>query len=230
MTCRKVKANPKAESSPQNSIKGSPNAVLEVQKLKELLEAEKEKGQFRDETISLLKDDNTYLQGELKKKDELIHQLVSKKDEDNSTIMSGKSGVKRKHGNGNEAKQLMSIASDKEDEDSSSVLSDSSEARNTRSIVARYKMAMDAFNRGGSMKAAFETIGADRNTVSRTAPIAEISIAAPEIFRNVGAWDERKEKLSTFIERCRSAMTPEVKEKILKMKQEGTLLPIATQV
>ncbi|XP_056233812.1 coiled-coil domain-containing protein 106-like [Seriola aureovittata] len=103
-------------------------------------------------------------------------------------------------------------------------------ARNTRSIVARYKMAMDAFNRGVLMKAAFETVGADRNTVSRTAPIAEISIAAPEIFRNVGAWDERKEKLSTFIERCHSAMTPEVKEKILKMKQEGTLLPIATQV
>ncbi|XP_059201624.1 coiled-coil domain-containing protein 106-like [Centropristis striata] len=222
MSRRKVKANPQAESSPLNSLKGSPNAVLEVQKLKELLEAEKEKGQFRDETISLLKNDKTYLQGELQKKDELIQQLLSKKDEDNSTIMSGKSGVKRKHGKGKKAKQLMSIASDKEDEDSSSALSDSSEdssmnsyqirspsssttsrkvksnddpmrrrgrARNTRSIVARYKMALYAFNKGGSMKAVFDTIGADRNTVSRMAPIAELSIAAPDIFKNVGAWD-----------------------------------------
>lgn len=69
----------------------SPNAVQEVEKLQKLLEAEKEKGRIREETISLLKDDKTYLQGEVGKKDELIHQLLSKKDDDNSTIMSGKS-------------------------------------------------------------------------------------------------------------------------------------------
>ncbi|KAL7383863.1 hypothetical protein ABVT39_019434 [Epinephelus coioides] len=103
-------------------------------------------------------------------------------------------------------------------------------ARNTRGIIARYKMAMDAFNRGGSMKAAFDCIGADRNTVCRTAPIAELSIAAPDIFKNVGAWNEHKEKLSSFVDRCRAAMTPEVKEKITKMKEDGDLLPIATHV
>ncbi|XP_062278329.1 uncharacterized protein LOC133983305 [Scomber scombrus] len=206
MSCRK-NANPKADSSPQNSIKASPNAVQEVEKL---LEAEKEKGRIRDETISLLKDDKTYLQGELGKKDELIHQLLSEKDEDNSTIMSGKSSVRHKHGNDRKAplkkaKQLKSIVNDEEEEDSNSVLSDSSEARNTRSTIARYKMAIDAFNRGGSMKAAFDCIGADRTTISRTAPIAELSIAAPDIFKNVGPWNERKEKLSSFIDRCRAA-------------------------
>ncbi|CAK6977528.1 coiled-coil domain-containing protein 106-like [Scomber scombrus] len=96
---RRKNANPKADSSPQNSIKASPNAVQEVEKLQQLLEAEKEKGRIRDETISLLKDDKTYLQGELWKKDELIHQLLSKKDEDNFTIMSVKSSVRHKHGN-----------------------------------------------------------------------------------------------------------------------------------
>lgn len=103
-------------------------------------------------------------------------------------------------------------------------------ARNTRGIIARYKMALDAFNRGGSMKAAFDCIGADRNTVSRTAPIAELSLAGPDIFQNVGPWKERKEKLSSFIDRCRAAMTPEVKEKIAKMKEDGGLLPIATHI
>ncbi|KAG7471656.1 hypothetical protein JOB18_008157 [Solea senegalensis] len=97
--------------------------------------------------------------GQLGKKDELFHQLLSKKDDDNSTVWQ------------------------------------------VNSIIASYKKCIDAFNRGGSMKAAFDCIGADRNTVSRTAPIAELSIAAPDIFKKVGAWNERKEKLSSFVDR-----------------------------
>ena len=89
-------------------------------------------------------------------------------------------------------------------------------------------MALEAFKLGGSMKAAFEHVGADRNTVSRSAPIAELSIAAPEVFRSLGPWDDRKEKLSSFIVRCREATTPEIKETISTMKEEGLLLPIAS--
>ena len=77
------------------------------------------------------------------------------------------------------------------------------------------------------MKAAFEHVGADRNTVSRTAPIAELSIAAPDVFKGLGPWDERTEKMASFIARCREAMTPEIKEEIGRMKVEGLLLPIA---
>ena len=87
-------------------------------------------------------------------------------------------------------------------------------ARNTKGIIARYKMALEAFNLGGSMKAAFDHVGTDRNTVSRSAPLAELSIAAPDVFKGLGSWDDRKEKLSSFIRRCREAMTPEIKEDI----------------
>lgn len=80
------------------------------------------------------------------------------------------------------------------------------------------------------MKAAFDLIGADRNTVSRTAPIVELSLAAPEVFETLGSWDERKEKMSSFVARCRDAMTPEIREEINRMKVEGLLLPIANSI
>lgn len=43
------------------------------------------------------------------------------------------------------------------------------------------------------MKAAFEEVGVDRNTIWRTAPIAALSIVAPEVVRAVEQWDEKVE-------------------------------------
>ena len=77
------------------------------------------------------------------------------------------------------------------------------------------------------MKSAFEEVGVDRNTIARTAVIAELSLAAPEAFRALGQWNEKFEKLSTFVDRCRAAITAEIKECISKMKENGALLPIA---
>ena len=63
--------------------------------------------------------------------------------------------------------------------------------------------------------------------IARTAVIAELSLAAPGAFRALGQWNEKFEKLSTFVERCRAPITDEIKERIRKMKENGTLLPIA---
>ena len=76
------------------------------------------------------------------------------------------------------------------------------------------------------MKAAFDAVGVDRNTVARTAIVAELHLAAPEVFESI-SWNERVESLSTFIARCRSLVTPEIKDKISKMKTDGDLLPMA---
>lgn len=78
----------------------SPNAVLEVQRLEVLLEAEQEKGRIREDLINVLKGDKEYLQGELVKKDELIKELLAKDDcaGSSSTIQSEKS-EKGEYGN-----------------------------------------------------------------------------------------------------------------------------------
>lgn len=77
------------------------------------------------------------------------------------------------------------------------------------------------------MKAAFEEVGVDRNTIARTAVIAELSLAAPEAFKAVGQWNEKSENLSSYVDRCHAAITTEIKQHISKMKENGTLLPIA---
>ncbi|XP_034142594.1 coiled-coil domain-containing protein 106-like [Esox lucius] len=99
--------------------------------------------------------------------------------------------------------------------------------RNTRSIIARYKLALQAFKQGNSMRAAFDSVGLDRTTIARTAPVAELHLAAPDVLKGLGPWNEKVEKLSSFVERCRSVMTTDIKNKISQMKIDGELLPIA---
>ncbi|KAL2095639.1 hypothetical protein ACEWY4_007787 [Coilia grayii] len=99
--------------------------------------------------------------------------------------------------------------------------------KSVRGVRQRYKQALHQFNKGGSMKKAFQKVGVDRNTISRTAPIAELAIAAPEAFRTLAPWDAKREKLSCFTERCKAAISVEIKEKIGLMKSTGELLPIS---
>nr|XP_055065242.1 uncharacterized protein LOC129447502 [Misgurnus anguillicaudatus] len=64
------------------------------------------------------------------------------------------------------------------------------EVKNTKDIVARYKLALEAFKKGSSMKAAFESMGLDRATIAHTAVVAELKIAAPEAFDTIPPWNE----------------------------------------
>lgn len=59
----------------------APTATHEMALLRQQLEAEKEKGALKDDTINLLKEDKAYLQSELARKDEFIRELVSNKEE-----------------------------------------------------------------------------------------------------------------------------------------------------
>lgn len=81
---------------------------------------------------------------------------------------------------------------------------------NCRGIIRRYKAALEVFKQERSMKAAFEDVGVDHDTIGRTAVVAELNLAAPEVFKVIGHWDEKAQKLSTFVDGCRSAITVEM--------------------
>lgn len=101
--------------------------------------------------------------------------------------------------------------------------------RDSKGIVARYRRALKAFQEGHSMKYAFDSVGVDRCTIARTAPIAELKIAAPDVYKEVRPWDKRSEKLSAFVDRCRKAITDEIRDRINKLKTDDELLPFASK-
>ncbi|XP_066530914.1 coiled-coil domain-containing protein 106-like [Hoplias malabaricus] len=231
-------------SQSQNTVSAVPNASHEIELLKLQLEAEKDKGNLREETIKILKQDKEHLQSQLSKKEEFIQELIRSKMEEipgPSNILETKVKAHPKH-------QMPEKPVESDGGTTSSVLSDSSvevtktkrktpepkpdfhriRVKNTRSIIARYKTALEAFKKGSSMKAAIDSVGLDRATIVRTAVVAELKIAAPELFDSIAPWNQRVEKLSVFVERCRAEVTSDVKSKICQMKIDGELLPIAT--
>lgn len=90
-------------------------------------------------------------------------------------------------------------------------------------VIRRYKNALHIFNKSGSMKKAFAKLNVDRNTIARTAVIAELAITFPDTFKDLLPGDE---KMSAFAERCRGAITEEMAETITAKKKRGKLLPI----
>ncbi|XP_047424975.1 uncharacterized protein LOC124996221 [Mugil cephalus] len=96
-------------------------------------------------------------------------------------------------------------------------------------VIARCVAALQEFRRSVSMKVAFDRVGVDRNTILRTAAIAELSLAAPELFHALAPWDEKEETLALYAQRCRQAMDDTIKTKIKTMKAKGDLLPIVSK-
>ncbi|KAL6097089.1 kiaa1958 [Pungitius sinensis] len=101
--------------------------------------------------------------------------------------------------------------------------------KNVAGVIARYMAALQEFRRSVSMKVAFDRVGVDRNTISRTAAIAELSLAAPVVFDAMAPWDEKEETLAHYAHRCRQAMDDSIKAKIKTMKAKGELLPIVSK-
>ncbi|XP_059361074.1 coiled-coil domain-containing protein 106-like [Carassius carassius] len=89
----------------------------------------------------------------------------------------------------------------------------------TDGIIRRYKNALKRFTKFGSMKKAFTKINVDRNTIARTAIIAELAITYPDTFQELLPTDEVNEKISEFAERCKRAMTKEMAETITAKKK-----------
>ncbi|XP_046902603.1 uncharacterized protein KIAA1958 homolog isoform X1 [Hypomesus transpacificus] len=220
----------------------------EIERLRSLLQAEMSRSQLMVETISSLKQDKELLQQELTKKAELICDFLQ--DQLRPEKRRAHSSNHTEAGSSHMASFVEEAAFD------SPVLFDSFEevelhpldrhrglkskrnrdGENTRvrmknvvGVIARYMAALQEFKRSVSMKVAFDRVGVDRNTISRTAAIAELSLAAPEVFHALAPWDEKEETLAHYAHRCRQAMDDNIRAKIKSMKAKGDLLPIVSK-
>ncbi|XP_043105720.1 uncharacterized protein LOC122352371 isoform X3 [Puntigrus tetrazona] len=228
-------------------------AVYEIERLKALLQAERSKNELMGETISSLKQDKELLQQELTKKAELICDFLQDqlRPDKRRTLSSSQMEAGSSH-------QIITSIPEEGAAFDSPALFDSFEevelhpldrqrtikisskrnrdGENTRvrmknvvGVIARYMAALQEFRRSVSMKVAFDRVGVDRNTISRTAAIAELSLAAPEVFHALPPWDEKEETLAHYAIRCRQAMDDSIKAKIKSMKAKGELLPIVSK-
>ncbi|KAI4897240.1 hypothetical protein NFI96_005726 [Prochilodus magdalenae] len=184
-----------------------------------LLEAEKEKVKNLQETIKHLQADKEFLKDQLSRmtgKKAIGSEVEESSGEiaESSTIDDTDDEEMKLSSKGKKAK------STKQDD------LIRTRAKTVRGVILRYKRALQSFNQGGSMKRAFQKVGVDRNTISRTSPIAELALAAPGVFQALPPWNAQVEKLATFVDRCREATTDEIKEKIVQMKACGELLPM----
>ncbi|XP_058268768.1 uncharacterized protein KIAA1958 isoform X1 [Hemibagrus wyckioides] len=229
------------------------DAAYEIERLKALLQVERNKSMMLGETISSLKQDKELLQQELTKKAELICEFLQDqlRPDKRRVHPSGQMEAGSSH-------QLIGSFPDEGAPFESPALFDSFEevevhpldrqrtikisskrnrdGENTRvrmknvvGVIARYMTALQEFRRSVSMKVAFDRVGVDRNTISRTAAIAELSLAAPEVFHALPPWDEKEETLAHYAVRCRQAMDENIKAKIKAMKAKGELLPIVSK-
>ncbi|XP_042364622.1 uncharacterized protein LOC121959416 [Plectropomus leopardus] len=219
----------------------------ELEKLQALLSAERSRNQQMTEIISSLKQDKELLQQELTKKAELICDFLqdklrpekrwpcSNQKEPGSSHVPSSDEVA-----GIDSPTMFDSFEEMElhplDQHRTLKSKRSRDGENTRvrmknvaGVIARYMGALKEFRRSVSMKVAFDRVGVDRNTISRTAAIAELSLAAPEVFHALAPWDEREETLAHYAHRCRQAMDDGIKAKIKMMKAKGELLPIVSK-
>ena len=67
----------------------------------------------------------------------------------------------------------------------------------TDGVIQRYKDVLLIFRKRGSMKKAFEKMNVDRNTIARTAVIAELAIVFPDTMKSLlTGGDEDHTKIS----------------------------------
>lgn len=235
-------------SSTDTTREATAGPALEIERLRALLHAERSRSELMGETISGLKQDKELLQQELTKKAELICDFLQ--DQLRPDKRRAHSSNHMEPGSSHMTSFVEEAAFD------SPVLFDSFEdvelhplerhrglkskrsrdGENTRvrmknvvGVIARYMAALQEFKRSVSMKVAFDRVGVDRNTISRTAAIAELSLAAPEVFHALAPWDEKEETLAHYAHRCRQAMDDNIKAKIKSMKAKGDLLPIVSK-
>uniref|UniRef100_A0A6Q2Z1T8 Si:ch211-126i22.5 n=2 Tax=Esox lucius TaxID=8010 RepID=A0A6Q2Z1T8_ESOLU len=228
--------------------------LCEIERLRALLSVERSRSQQLGETVSSLKQDKELLQQELTKKAELIcdflqDQLRPEKRRGHSSsqleVVPGSSSHMGLGFSDEGATFENPALFDSFEEvelhpmDRHRVMKSSKRSRdgeNTRvrmknvvGVIARYMAALQEFRRSVSMKVAFDRVGVDRNTISRTAAIAELSLAAPEVFHALPPWDEKEETLAHYAHRCRQAMDDTIRAKIKTMKAKGDLLPIVSK-
>ncbi|KAF1377353.1 hypothetical protein PFLUV_G00199860 [Perca fluviatilis] len=217
----------------------------ELEKLRALLYAERHRNQQMTEIISGLKQDKELLQQELTKKAELICDFMRPEKTWPGCSNPMEAGGSHMHSSDEAAGFDSSTMFDSFEEKELSLQDrrrtlksktsrDGENPRvrmkNVKGVIARYTAALQEYRRNVSMKVAFDRVGVDRNTISRTASIAELSLAAPEVFQLLAPWDEKEETLAHYAHRCRQAMDDNIKAKVKTMKAKGELLPIVSKI
>lgn len=234
--------------SAKETTERTAGAQSELEKLRALLCAEHNRNQQMTEMICSLKQDKELLQHELTKKAKLICDFLqdklrpekrwprcSNQMEPGSSHMTSSDDV-----TGFDSPTLFDSFDEIElhplERHRTLKSKGTRDGENTRvrmknvvGVIARYMAALQEFRRSVSMKVAFDRVGVDRNTISRTAAIAELSLAAPEVFHALAPWDEKEETLAHYAHRCRQAMDDNIKAKIKTMKAKGELLPIVSK-
>ncbi|XP_051794171.1 uncharacterized protein LOC110965211 isoform X2 [Acanthochromis polyacanthus] len=219
---------------------------IELEKLRVLLSAERSRNQQMTEMISSLKQEKELLQSEVAKKAELICDFLQDKlrPEKRWPRCSNQMEAGSSHKTSSEdvggfdlpplfdssdEMELRPVEHHPKTKRSRDGENPRVRMKNVVGVIARYTAALQEFRRSVSMKVAFDRVGVDRNTISRTAAIAELSLAAPEVFHSLEPWDEKEETLAHYVHRCRQAMDDDIKAKIKTMKAKGELLPIVSK-
>ncbi|KAI4871899.1 hypothetical protein NFI96_003182 [Prochilodus magdalenae] len=201
----------------------SPTAALELQKLRGKVELMEQKIKMLEQVISDLKDDKEFLLSLMKSSAPQRNperQTIQTSSDDESSISSYKSSSAEEMPKRKKKKSSRGY-------DSENVRLGNSRTRmkTIEGVIQCYKLALKSYRRCGSMKRAFEKQNVDRNTIARTALIAELYIAFPDAFAALPEWNDTVEKMSACAECCRQAITCDMAQQILEMKKKLLLLP-----
>ncbi|KAL6118484.1 uncharacterized protein ACO6RY_03278 [Pungitius sinensis] len=227
--------------SPRKTM--APTGALELAKLKEQTKMDRQKIEHLEERINYLEEANKDLKAD---KDFLLAQI---KEAPSTLASSGKGRKTAPEPSSSSTSTSTSPSSD------SSFLSSSEEEEKKKSkkkkskkktkkskkhpesysrsritttdgVIRRYKDVLRIFKKCGSMKKAFAKMNVDRNTIARTAIIAELAITFRDAFQGLLRGDEDQMKICVLAERCRGAINEEMAETITACKKNGKLLPI----
>uniref|UniRef100_A0A096LTA3 Uncharacterized protein n=1 Tax=Poecilia formosa TaxID=48698 RepID=A0A096LTA3_POEFO len=197
-----------------------PTGALELAKLKNQAKLDKQKIDHLEYRIKYLEESNRELRSD---KEFLVTQIKGAMDGHQSMAMPvidiSPKAPQRSSVTSSSSKSPTPLSS-------STNLSSMCTLTNVNGVVARYQKALKTFTKYGSMKRAFWKINVDRNTIARTAVIAELAITFPDVFKELIAVKVEQEKICELADRCRKAITNEMAETITSKKRSGKLLPI----
>ncbi|KAJ8332976.1 hypothetical protein SKAU_G00245280 [Synaphobranchus kaupii] len=213
----------------------SPTAALELQKLRHMVQLERSRAEKLEEKVKMMEEANKGLKED---KEFLLNQLkpsqapqMKRKKQDVEVSSDDELSSSSFHSSSTEEEEMPKKKKNKKthrrrEDDSPRFEKNRSRMKTIEGVIHRYKSALKSYKRCGSMKRAFEHERVDRNTIARTAPIAELAIAFPDAFADVPEWDGTIEKMASYADRCRKAISEDMAGKIKAMKKKSQLLPI----
>ncbi|XP_013856391.1 coiled-coil domain-containing protein 106 [Austrofundulus limnaeus] len=238
-----VTVRPKSKKQMKHSPRKlwSPTGAVELTKLKQQTKMDKQKIEYLEDRIKYLEEANRELKND---KEFLLTQIkeatmspASTSSRKTAQVLPSSSTSPTPSASSTDFSSLSS-SEEEEEKEKKKMKSKKKKSKKHRDsysrsrmttvdgVITRYENALKRFNKFGSMKKAFTKINVDRNTIARTAAIAELAITFPDTFKELLPRKEDNEKISQFAERCRKAITKEMAETITAKKKIGKLLPI----